>query len=324
MVEVDPTVLIIASTAVLGLAVMVVACGRGSSESSSHGAASASKAADSQISSVSSKKKSKKAAPKTKSTSESEPDESSSAAQTAQVTAAPAKKLPAAKVEAPVKEAAPAKQLAAAAPSNKEPVAPLPAAPLPTAPSTEPVSKKSKETAEQKAARMERQKLVKTPVDSADAARPVEPSVSAPTFSSTAPTAIAFAAPDSGMSGGDGWAVVGKVKAKKSRVDEVAHTADHPKGSSPPPLAVEQSRMLVSVDAKKIGSIIGPKGATLHAIQNLTDTVVNTPKDKDAVGLVEVEIVGATSEGVRKGMPRLPDCHAHSFSLSCSGCGGPR
>lgn len=302
MVEVDATVLIMASAGVLGLAVMVVACGLSSKEKDT---SSGRERPSTTTEATAKKRKSKRAAPKTKATSESEPDDIDSAPPAPEVAAAPVKKLPAVVVVEEKKPAAKAEAVKeakqpAAAPSSKEPVSPLPVAP--TAHSIEPPSKKSKETAEQKAARMERQKtIVKAPEEPVPAifVESVPVSAPVPTVSSTAPLASASAAPDSGSSAGDGWAVVGKVKAKKSRADEQA-VVEAAKGVSPPP-AVDMERMVVSVDAKKLGSIIGPKGATLHSIQDLTGTEINTPKDRDATGLVEVTIVGASLEGVQRG-----------------------
>ena len=74
----------------------------------------------------------------------------------------------------------------------------------------------------------------------------------------------------------DGWETIPKKGKKKKNASVVKKQKDAPAGTS----------TTVSIDASRVGIIIGPKGATMIAIQDKTGTKldVNAPKldDKDA------------------------------------------
>lgn len=144
-------------------------------------------------------------------------------------------------------------------------------------------NKKPKESAEQRVARLERQKLAKVKkIEEEGLSKSVAIKLAAAENVATAFTSSPSAtiAPVHI----DGWAVVEdkrKVKAKvlpstssKSDVAEKDETED----SETPVVPVDSVKAEISVNQKKIGTIIGPKGVTLHAIQDATGVEINTPK----------------------------------------------
>ena len=174
-------------------------------------------------------------------------------------------------------------------------------------------NKKPKESAEQKTARLERQKIAKmkkAEVEEMSKSVAIElaaaESKSANLNRSSVSTAPAHA---------DGWAVVEdkrKVKAKAPIVS--ATSASDPSSSDEPAVAVDVSRNEITVDSKKIGSIIGPKGVTLHGIQNLCGVEIQTPKgDRDAPGPVIITITGP-AEGVAKATQAINELCTKGYS----------
>jgi hypothetical protein len=97
------------------------------------------------------------------------------------------------------------------------------------------------------------------------------------------------------------WEIVGKAKAKKPKDEPSATVVDRKAAAEAPVAPADLTRQVVSVDSKKLGIIIGPKGATLQALQAATGAEISTPKDRDATGPVDVLVVGP-ADGVKKGI----------------------
>jgi len=142
--------------------------------------------------------------------------------------------------------------------------------------------KKAKETPEQKAARIERQKQAKAKVveKKEDDLSAVAPSVTVDHFQEF-PVAE------------DGWAVVPpKMKPGK----KIAEVSPESGAAATPQIPVTTKQ--ISIDAKKVGAVVGPKGATLHSLQDATGTEIITPKDRDAA--VAIIVIKGPAEGVQK------------------------
>jgi predicted RNA-binding protein YlqC (UPF0109 family) len=80
----------------------------------------------------------------------------------------------------------------------------------------------------------------------------------------------------------DGWSTAGVTKKKKKK-----HRGGHGHGNghdgSNAVEAENAHKVHVSIDSKKIGHVIGPKGATLHKIQDVSGARVDMPnRDRDA------------------------------------------
>lgn len=201
--------------------------------------------------------------------------------------------------------------------SKPAPVAtPAPATPPPVeVPIEEKKGKKAKETPEQRAARLERQRIAKLKKSEAAVEVQVEDNVeqretSAPVTSAAAPTA-------------DGWEVVAdkrKQKPKKAKAPEapVAAIIDASVvGTAPTP--VDQTTGTLKVEPKKVGVLIGPKGATMHSIQDLTETKITMPKtERDATAAATVSVVG-TAEGVAKAISIMKELCNKGYALALEG-----
>lgn len=137
--------------------------------------------------------------------------------------------------------------------------------------------------------------------------------VGAPTAAATAPVKAPAAAPIS-----DGWEIVGadKKKSKKSAAPPAAPSAPTnpapstpapaPAAAPPVPPADAPVSFNINVENKRLGVIIGVKGATLKAIQEATGTTINTPKNintatsgSSATGVSVVTVTGP-QEGVSR------------------------
>ena len=159
-------------------------------------------------------------------------------------------------------------------------------------------NKKPKESAQQKIARVERQKIAKMKKAEEEemskkaaiklAATERELATSIRSKDSTAPAQA------------DGWAVVEEKRKVKVKVSSTSAAATSEESAQDSAVSADFIKSDISVDSKKIGIIIGPKGVTLHNIQKMCGVEINTPRsDRDATGPVIVNISGPV-EGVRK------------------------
>lgn len=117
--------------------------------------------------------------------------------------------------------------------------------------------------------------------------------------------------PTSSFTQGDGWAVVEDKRKLKIKSNPVV---EQPVVVTPSPVVediplvaapvIETVTSEIKVDAKKLGLLIGAKGATRTAIQNATGTTIQMPKEKDTAGTVSVTVVG-TAAGVNKAITAM-------------------
>lgn len=170
--------------------------------------------------------------------------------------------------------------------------------------------KKAKETSEQKAARLERQKIAKSKkVDEEP-----EGSSSHSEFYIPPETGVLDLPLQTRHAQVDGWAVVktSKVKPVKKAPIPVPEAV-----TSPTTPAAEVDKREISVDAKKVGRIIGEKGATLKKIQELTGAIITTPKDKEAkIAIVEVS---GPPDGVAKAEQAIRDLVTKGYAALLEG-----
>lgn len=120
----------------------------------------------------------------------------------------------------------------------------------------------------------------------------------------------------------DGWNVVEDKRKNKPKKEEavspvvekpVAAAAAAPEPVTPPAPVVETITAEVKADAKKLGLLIGPKGATRIAIQNATATNIQMPKaDKETTGPVVITVSGPEL-GVRKAVQALNELCAKGY-----------
>ena len=86
-----------------------------------------------------------------------------------------------------------------------------------------------------------------------------------------------------------------------------------------PALPADYVSTPVTVEAKKIGVIIGPKGETLHAIQKAAEVEITTPKsDRDTTGPVIVTVAGP-AEGVKKAIKAIKELVEKGYSKLIAG-----
>lgn len=80
------------------------------------------------------------------------------------------------------------------------------------------------------------------------------------------------------------WATIPKKSKKKKTV--VKKQQDEPAAAAKAPEAAPKASVTVTIDASRVGIIIGPKGATMNAIQEKTGTKldVNAPKPDEKSG----------------------------------------
>jgi FtsZ-interacting cell division protein ZipA len=123
----------------------------------------------------------------------------------------------------------------------------------------------------------------------------------------------------------DDWAVVEdkkKAKPKKSKAPEAPVQAASASSTTASTVAVaapaptDHTTSQVVVDAKKLGNIVGPKGVTLKALQELTSTQINMPKgDKDSSAANATVVVIGPAEGVAKATSAITDLCTKGYSL---------
>ena len=174
-------------------------------------------------------------------------------------------------------------------------------------------AKKSKETPEQKATRLERQKVTKSP-------KKVEDDILFSEASNSAPSTRVSDISAANASSFDGWAVVEKKNAKAKKSESASDLEDIPSLmtnvplSTPapveeeivtPPAPVDLVTKELTVEAKKLGLLIGPKGITKIGMQTATGTEISMPKvEKDHTGPVTVAVTGS-AEGVDRAVYAL-------------------
>uniref|UniRef100_A0A7S1ZLJ3 K Homology domain-containing protein n=1 Tax=Ditylum brightwellii TaxID=49249 RepID=A0A7S1ZLJ3_9STRA len=104
----------------------------------------------------------------------------------------------------------------------------------------------------------------------------------------------------------DGWVVEGvkdkKKKAAAAKKKAAAAAAAQQLQAAPTSAKSTETKDYVTIDAKKIGILIGPKGATLQALQDATNTKIETPqnRDRDDKSPVKVIVTGDSPMDVKK------------------------
>ena len=183
-------------------------------------------------------------------------------------------------------------------------------------------NKKPKESAEQKSARLERVKIAKMKkTEEEEMSKIVAIELATAESKSAALTRTdASVAPMPA----DGWAVVEdkrKVKAKAVVAAVAAVAPPTSEGVTPtePVVPADFAKTEIPVDSKKIGSIIGPKGVTLHGIQDMCGVEINTPKgERDGSAPVIVTVSGP-AEGVERAIQAINDICTKGYSKLLAG-----
>lgn len=290
MVEVDPIILL-AGTVIVGV-VTVMSCMRPKKTKEIAAATEKSVSAPSAAAAASKPKKKSKPKSKSKSTA-SVPEQSSAESKEAEITVS----APEPEVPAPVEDEDKIEDMFVVNEAAKR-------------------SKKAKETQEQKAARLERQKTA-TQVAKNEDDDEIFAQINAATYSSRD-----FSSHQSSSNPPtfDGWAVVEDKRKLKLKKNESANeledipplmastplVAPVPTGAlsmveeavSTPPVPIDSVTKEITVEAKKLGLLIGPKGVTKIGLQHATGTEISMPKvEKDHTGPVQIVVTG-TAEGV--------------------------
>jgi hypothetical protein len=195
--------------------------------------------------------------------------------------------------------------------------------------------KKAKETPEQKAARLERQKKNDKQTSSATSA--LQEDIEIPEDDSIA-ASWSHGTQNGNTPQFDGWAVVEdkrKNKAKKDPEPEekpekvekngkaaavVAAAAEESVATPPAPAVVVDSvTTQLSIDAKKLGLLIGPKGATKIGIQSATGVEIEMPRtEKDFTGPVTITITGPAL-GVGRATAAVHELCSKGYSMLLAG-----
>ena len=190
--------------------------------------------------------------------------------------------------------------------------------------------KKAKETPEQKAARAERLKIKEAKRAAAEeknaaaAAKLAAEDADFNNFSSASPTTTQPF---------DGWAVVEVKKSKAAKKDEDSPEAAAAAPAVPAPVAavpeapaapaqpvIETVTVPMTVDSKKLGLLIGPKGATKIGIQNATGATIEMPKvEKDAAPSSVIVNVSGTEASVARAIHALNELCVKGYSLLLAG-----
>ena len=122
---------------------------------------------------------------------------------------------------------------------------------------------------------------------------------------SSSPTAVAD----------DGWAVAGEAAKKKKKKKKKAAPKPAPEAVAPPPPAAEaaeaapaktEASVSVQIDAKKVGIVIGPKGATMQAIEAALDVKldINAPAKDDPKPSPTATVIITADEANTSGIAR--------------------
>jgi len=111
--------------------------------------------------------------------------------------------------------------------------------------------------------------------------------------------AASKAAKQSAKDVADGWVLEdghGKHKAPAPALTIAAPAGAAAAAAAAVPV---DTKVFVDVDAKKVGNLIGPKGATLHKIQALTETRIDTGSKEKKEGPVKVSITSLAGDAAK-------------------------
>ncbi len=188
----------------------------------------------------------------------------------------------------------------------------------------EKTSKKAKETPEQKIARVERQKAKEIRRVA------IEEKLAAAALAGENLSDInSFNSSPVGQPQFDGWAVVEvkKSKTKKESEDEaaaaptpvvVAPVANVPQGPVEP--VVETITVPMTVEARKIGLLIGPKGVTKIGIQVATGATIEMPKvDRESTATSAIVNISGTSDSVARAVHALNELCTKGYCTLLAG-----
>lgn len=312
MVEVDPNVLLVAGTVIAGLAIVFSSCLKPAEKQQKKPEVVHESAAPVAVSSK----------PKRKSKSKSKSKSASSPVDTAKPVAAEV--IPAPVPAVVVKAVEKAVSVDEDEEDDDEEEERL--TPEIFVPAEAKKSKKAKETQEQKLARLEREKTKKE----VQKIQEEESIYAASTLSKQNDFQVHSQASHPSF---DGWAVVEgrKLKVKRnestSDLDDVSNVVSTPtpvvattaavsveEAQTHPPAPVDLVTKQLTVEARKLGLLIGPKGVTKIGLQNATGTEISMPKaEKDFTGPVEISITG-TEEGVDRAIFALNEMVVKGYS----------
>jgi len=187
--------------------------------------------------------------------------------------------------------------------------------------------KKAKETQEQKASRVERQKQQK-------ASKADEGNVF---FNDSATSSAGHRQSEHSSSQGvnppsyDGWAVVENPRKLKKKSESASDLEDLPPlvtvaptpapaavaqaaEDVPPPAPIDSVTKELTVESRKLGLLIGPKGVTKIGMQTATGTDISMPKvEKDFSGPVSISVTG-TAQGVDRAVAALNELCVKGYS----------
>ena len=313
MVEVDPNVLLIAGTVIAGLAIVFSSCLKPAEKQQKKPEVVREAAVPAAAVAVPSKPK-RKSKSKSKSKSASSPVEATKSV--------PAEVVPATAPAVVVKAVEKAVSVDEDEEDDEEEERLTPEIFVPVEVKK---SKKAKETQEQKLARLEREKVKKE----TQKVQEEESIYAASALSRQNDFQVYSQASHPSF---DGWAVVEgrKLKVKRnestSDLDDVANVVSTPtpvaavtaaqveEAQTPPPAPVDLVTKQLTVEARKLGLLIGPKGVTKIGLQNATGTEISMPKaEKDFTGPVEISITG-TDEGVDRAIFALNEMVVKGYS----------
>jgi hypothetical protein len=179
--------------------------------------------------------------------------------------------------------------------------------------------KKPKESAEQKAARLARQKIAKASKSAEDSNTLPDPKVQSSAYVNEnyidGDELANFI--NTTNTPAEGWAVVEdkrKQKDVKKPAESIPVVVEVPEVVAPvqPSAPVDKTTAEIMVDGKKVGSIIGQKGATLRTIQESTGTEITIPKDRDAKTVPIV--ISGPAEGVASATKCINDLVNKGYS----------
>ena len=105
----------------------------------------------------------------------------------------------------------------------------------------------------------------------------------------------------------DGWEVAAVSKKHHKK----------PKAKSQETKAAESGKAKITVDARKIGILIGPKGSTLHAIQDATNVQINVPRGGE--GSTSTVTIEGSAEGIANARAAIKDLFEKGYCSYTTG-----